>query len=85
MNGHPPECCVIFDRGGGGLHIPLNIFTNMKSPSPHFISFDKIPVPAIEIPKRRYLTFLYTSLSESCTPQNKTVIKGASPCVSDEF
>ena len=51
------------------------------------ILFDKIPVPTIELPYRR---FLYISLPVKLTemthrPQNKTFIRGTSPGVSDEL
>ena len=55
------------------------------------ILFDKIPVPTIELPKRRSQTFFfYISLPDkfigkSHRPQNKTFIRGASPGVSDEL
>ena len=49
------------------------------------ILFDKIPVPTIELQ-----TFLCPSLpvkliGESHHPQNKTFIKGTSPCVTDKL
>ena len=52
--------------------------------------FGKIPVPTIELPKRRFQTFLDISLPEkligkSHRPQNKTFIRGASPGVSDKL
>ena len=57
------------------------------------ILFDKIPVPTIELPNRRFQTFLDISLSKklirkSHRPQNKPFIRGASPGVSykrDDF
>ena len=54
------------------------------------ILFSKIPVPTIELPQRRFQTFLDISLPEkligkSLCPQNKTFIRGASPGVSDEL
>ena len=54
------------------------------------ILFGKIPVPIIELPKRRFQTFLGISLPEkvigkSHRPQNKTFIRGTSPGVSDEL
>ena len=54
------------------------------------ILFDKIPVPTIELPLRRFQTFLYISLPEkligkSHRPQNKTFIGGAGPGVSAEL
>ena len=52
--------------------------------------FGKIPVPTIELPKRRFQTFLDISLPEkligkSHRTQNKTFIRGASPGVSVEL
>ena len=52
--------------------------------------FGKIPVPTIELPWRRFQTFLDISLpvkliGKSHRPQNKTFIRGASPGVSDEL
>ena len=52
----------------------------------NLILFGKIPVPTIELPWKRFQTFLDISLSEkligkSQRPQNKTFIRGASPGV----
>ena len=54
------------------------------------ILFGKFLVPTIELPKRRFQTFLDVSLPEkligkSHRPQNKIFIRGASPGVSDEL
>ena len=52
--------------------------------------FGKIREPIIELPYRRFQTFLDISLPEkligkSPRPQNKTFIRGASPGVSNEW
>ena len=52
--------------------------------------FGEIPVPTIELPSRRFQTFLDISMPEkligkSHRPQNKTFIRGASPGVSDKL
>ena len=54
------------------------------------ILFGKIPVSTIELPWRRFQSFRDISLPEkligkSQRPHNKTFIRGASPCVSDEL
>ena len=54
------------------------------------ILFDKIPVPTIYLPVRRFQMFLDISLldkliGKSHRPQNKTCIRGASPGVSDKL
>ena len=67
-----------------GHHLECNIREG------DFILFGKIPVPTIELPYRRFQTFLDISLPEkligkSHRPQNITFIKGASPGVSDKL
>ena len=69
------------------MAIPQNVM--LHSGEGDLILFDKIPVPTIELLKRRFQTFLDISLpgklmGKSHRPQNKTLIRGACPGVSDD-
>ena len=72
------------------LHVVIIQNVVLHSGEGDLILFGKIPIPTIELPYRRFQTFLDISLPEkligqSHRPQNKTFIRGASPGVSDEL
>ena len=79
---------VIPDQWRVSLYVVIIQNVVQHSGEGDLILFGKIPVPTIQLPKRRFQTFLDISLpkkliEKSHRPQNKTFIRGASPGVSD--